>query len=294
MDDNTQKTLNRPGEPVLEDTSSVDEAKLGVVSEDTIKGAEETKEEALIRPGEPNPNPTSPVEEKKLSEEVTKEPEAEDTRPGEPVAETGKDESKKGFSNRVRELNAKAKEAEEKVEVLEEKNKSLTETVRELTGSEEPSGQPQINPDIKPGDEVSLEKYQQDVVKAADGIVTLKLGQYKAVDRVNRQAEVALKKHPQLNPDNESFNKELSKSVAVAVEAHIKADPYKANVVKFVDTMMEPYNKAVTNEVDKATETLAKQVTSAAVKPTSVSNVGDKEFKDLSTKQMEDKLGVVH
>ena len=254
---------------------------------------DENQKKALNNEGEDNTPDTTPVTETKQSEEVA-EP-AEDTEPtgeveteGE-VAETEEGSKKKGYSQRVRELNIRAKEAEAKAQ-------SLAEKLGELTGSDEPQpgryGQGQYQPQVEPGSEISPDQYKQDVMRTADSLVQIRMGQQNAVNRINNEANAVVRKYPQLDPDSKEFDKDLSDSVTEAVEAHVKADPYKASVNKFVAKLMKPYQWAVAKQVGEVTENIAKQVSETATRPTSVASSKEK-FEELSLKDMEKKLGMV-
>ena len=239
---------------------------------------EDVKEEVAVETTE-----TQSVDEETTEEVTTEEsPEASET----PVEETETDEStNKGANQRIRELNAKAKAAEEKAQ-------SLAQRLEELTGSHEPSGYQPYQPSVEPGSEVSPEQYKQDVMRTADGIVTLKLKQQEAIGRIRSESLDAVRKYPELDPDSEHFNKELSDTVYDATEALISKNPYSASVSKFVDRLMKPYQRAVTNEVGKATENLAKQVSQAALKPTQIRSE-EKRNEDKTIAELEAELGTV-
>jgi hypothetical protein len=231
---------------------------------------------------------TPSVPEPKATEEVETTPEESEIKTdneGETKTETEK-APKKGAEARIRELNAKAKSAEEKA-------KSLEEQLAELTS---PAGQvPQVQqyqPQVQPGQELTTEQYKQDVLQTAQGVVDLQIKQNNALNRINSEAGEVIRKYPQLDPESDSFNKELSDSVTAATMAHVRAEPYTASPKKFVEQMMKPYLRAVTREIGKETENIAKQVSETAVRPTSAQPT-EKSFKELSIKEMEKKLGIV-
>jgi len=253
------------------------------------------KDEALKKVDEGDIQEATPAEEIKPAEEVT-EPEAEtesteEVEAKEKVAETG-ESSKKGFSNRVRELNAKAKSAEERARDAEIKVESLSAKIEELMGSVEPSSQEQFIPQVEPGAEISPDQYKQDVMRTADGIVQLRIKQREVIDKINNDTREAEAKYPALDVKSDDFDKELSESITAGVEAHVRSSA-NPNVGKFIDKLMKPYKGAVEREVGKVGESLAKQASQTAVKPTSVTK-GEKTFEELSEKEMEKKLGVVH
>ena len=230
---------------------------------------------------------TGEVEEPEFETESTEEVEKE-----EETTETV-EEPKKGYSQRVRELANETREAKEAAKVAREQVKSLEERIAELTGSVEPPAQmPRYEPQVEPGAEISPEQYKQDVVNTADALVTLRVKQSEAVNRINNEASDAIRTYPELDPDSDSFNEDLSESITDAVEAHIKANPYTASVKNFVAKLMKPYKGAVTKEVGKATEQIAKQVTEAALKPTSIRK-GEKTAEEMTPEELEQQLGVV-
>jgi len=250
---------------------------------------------ALNEMGEDKALDTTPVTKQETTEEV--EESVAETKPTgevetkEETTET-EESSKKGYSQRVQELNTKAKEAEARAKEAELKSKSLAEKIEELTSSSGETERTQYQPQVEPGSEVSPDQYKQDVMRAADSLVQIRIKQQNAVNRINNEANDAIKEYPQLDPKSKEYDRELSDSVTAAVEAHVRADPYKASVSKFVAKLMKPYNRAVTKQVGKVTENIAKQVSETATRPTSVAS-GEKKFEELSIKEMEKKLGMV-
>lgn len=253
---------------------------------------EEEKNKALNQESEENTPDTTPVTETETTEEVDQsttqsKPTGEEGFEEE-ATETGESSQKKGYSQRIRELNARTKEAEAK-------SQSLAEKIEALTGSEESrsdNSRP-YQPQVAPGSEISPDQYKQDVMRTADSLVKIRLKQQEAISRINEEAIDAVREYPQLDPKSEQFDEELSESVTAAVEAHVRSNPYQASVGQFVAKLMKPYNRAVTNEVGKVTEKIAKQVSETATRPTQVAASGSKKFEELSIKEMEEKLGIV-
>jgi hypothetical protein len=222
-----------------------------------------------------------------VSEEI-QEPKAPESPAVEPVtpAETQgetEDADGKGANQRIRELNQRAKVAEEQV-------KSLSDKIAELTQSGEVKP---FTPDVQPGEEISPERYQQDVTKTADSLVQLRMKQYEAETKIKSESAEVIKYFPQLNPDKPEFDQELSDTITEAVEAHIRMNPYKAEVKRFVSKLMKPYQKAIEKEVGEATANIAKQVTEAAVRPTQVIQT-EKNAGEKSIAQLEKELGIVY
>ena len=233
---------------------------------------------------------TTPVSETETAEEVNETP-VESTEETE-VEETESDGQKKGFTQRVRELNSKAKEAERRAAEAEAENQSLAKKIAELTGSYEPSGLGPYSPPIEPGMEYTPEQYQQHVAAAAGSIVELKLKQQGAVNRIQNETAEVIRDNPELDPKSDLFDKDLSESVTEAVEAKVRANPYSADIKKYVEKLMKPYKRAVTKEVGRVSENLAKQVSQAATRPTSI-HKSDKPLAEKSIQELERELGIV-
>jgi len=233
---------------------------------------------------------TTPVSENETAEEVEETP-VESTEETE-VEETETDGQKKGFTQRVRELNSKAKEAERRAALIEAENQSLAKRIAELTGSYESREQEFSPPPIQPGMEYTQEQYQQHVAAAAGSIVDLKLKQQGAINRIQNETSEVIRSYPELDPKSESFDKDLSESVTEAVEAKVRANPYSANVKSFVDGLMKPYKRAVTKEVGRVSENLVRQVSQAATRPTSI-HKSDKPLAEKSIQELERELGIV-
>lgn len=225
--------------------------------------------------------------------EATEDVEEESTESTEGVedaeTETG-DDKKKGYSSRIRELNARAKQAEQRASEYEEQVQSLSQRIAELTDSSSGLSEPYI-PQVEPGTELTPEDYRRDVARTAETIVELRLKQQEATNRIKNDTIEAVRKHPELDVDSEAFDKDLSESVTEAVEAYIRQNPYKADVKSFVDRLMKPYKRAVTKEVGRVGEELAKQASQSAVKPTSVRS-NEKPLEEKSIEELEKELGV--
>lgn len=243
------------------------------------------KNKADIEGQENTPTATPTVEEP--TEEVPQVMEEEASEPEPSDAETG--ESKKGASQRIKELNTKFKEKDAEV-------KSLKEQIAELTAPVGAMGQqiPQFTPQepVYEGD-IDPNEFRAQVLQEAETRAELKLRQYEAVSRHQRESDEAMKKYSELDPESDSFNKELSESVTEAVVNGIKANPYSASAKSIVDKLMKPYKGAVAREVGNATENLAKQVSGAALRPTSVRK-GEKPASEKTIAELEQELGIVH
>lgn len=244
-------------------------------------------------------------QDKALNDEV----EAETTEDTTPVSEetttddsTSEDESqKKGFSARVRELNAEKKAAEEKAARAEAQANSLAETVAALTGGVPQGGQVPFNnaplkPLIEPGEEVTAEELnrrqeerEQALLDRASRMNDLNTQRIVAMDRVNREAKELTRKYEELNPNSDDFDPELSDTVTEAALAYVRANPTKS-LEEFVDKQMKVHKRAVTKEAKAEQAEIAKQSSQAGSRP-STTKPADKKFEDLSIEEMEAKLG---
>ena len=245
--------------------------------------------------GDETANEESPTQEQ-TTEEV-EQPEVKATAETEGEATETVESKKKGYEARVRELNARAKDAEAKAQSLAEKLAELT------SGSTTGDFQiPQYNPQeplIAAGEEIDvneLNKRQSEreakILQQMRAEAELGRKQSEAIGRINNEALDSVRKYPELDPDSDSYNSELSETVTEAVEAYVKANPYSASVLKFVDKLMKPYKGAVTKEVGEASENLAKQVSQGALKPTSIRKV-EKTAREKTIEELEQELGIV-
>ena len=236
---------------------------------------------------------TTPV----ANEEAPEEVESQDTPPaGEGEAQTTETgESNKGFSNRVRELVKERNEARSTVKSLQQKMAELTQgnNTEELRM---PSFQ--IEPIVKPGEELTADELNrriaerdQSLLRQADALAQLRSKQSEIAGRVDRESAEVMKKYPQLDPESEEFNPELSEAITESSEAYIAKHP-TSSLKSHVEKLMKPYLGAVTKEVGKATETMAKQASEAALRPTSVRKA-EKSASEMTMAELEAKLGVV-
>ena len=230
----------------------------------------------------------TPLSNEQATEEVSV-PEAEVATEAEGTQTETESESSKGAAARIRELNSKAKAAEERAQSLEER-------LAELTGSVEPQGYtPQFNPQesiVAPGEEIDAREFETRVLARANAQAEIRIKQSESINRINNEANEVLRKYPELDPQSDSFNRELSDAVTEATEAYVRANPYTASVKKFAEKLMKPYQGAVAKEVGQASENIAKQVSQAAIRPTSVRKT-EKSADEKSVEELERDLGIV-
>lgn len=245
-----------------------------------------------------NSEVASPAIEQEATEDVEEVTESVDE---ESIEETESNETegvnKKGYSNRVRELNERAKRAEAEAESLSAKLAELTNSSSNDVGYD--STQLQDDPIVSEGEEIDaleldrrLRAREQRILQRADALATLRGKQNDAINRINSEANKVMQKYPELNPDSDRFNKELSDAITEATEAHVRGAPYTASVINFVDKMMRPYKGAVSKEVGDMTKSIAKQVSEAALRPTSV-HEKEKPAREKSIAELEAELGIV-
>lgn len=209
---------------------------------------------------------------------------------------TTEESPKKGFSARVQEL-ANARR------VAEEENRSLRAQLEELTRNV-PTAEKQLPqedplpPLIKPGEEVTVEEVNRRqaerdrlLLERASKISRIQSQQDLAIERINREAKELLRKYPELDPANETFDNELSGAVTEAAEAYVKANPQKS-LEEFVDKQMKLHKRAVTREEKAEQAEVARQQSQTAIRP-SITKPEEKKFEELSIAEMEAKLGVV-
>ena len=208
---------------------------------------------------------------------------------------------KKGAEARIRQLSQKAKQAEAKSKSLANKLEEVTAQLG--TQAIEPQTPPlgyrvKPKPILEPGEEIDtlelekrMQEREQGILQKTQALISFQGKVNKVVDNINREAREVIQEFPELDPTNEQFDKELSDAVTEATEAQVRTNP-TASVKKLVKKLMNPYRRAVTKEVGEQTANLAKQVTRTALRPTPAPK-GGKKFKDLSTKEMEDRLGTV-
>jgi hypothetical protein len=247
--------------------------------------------------------PTTPVDEPKATEEVEEIVEPEVSESPEETTETEKKETNKGLNNRVRQLNEAKKLAETKAAGLEEKLSKLTEQDSSsgptpVMGTEDYT-QSLEEPVVTDGETLSVSELNQRIkareqrlLRQASANAELNSRQTEVRNRVKTEASEAARRHPELDPESEHFNSDLSDTVTEAVWAMVRAEPYTASVNKLVDKLMKPYKGAVTKAVGEQSEELAKQASQGATRPTTVRK-SDKPMEEKTIAELERDLGIV-
>jgi hypothetical protein len=215
------------------------------------------------------------------------------------VVET-EESKKKGFSERVRQVVNEKNEYKQRYE-------SLAAQMAKVTGNQPDNGnqpvapfsQAEDEPIIKPGEEIDgvelnrrLQVNNQKTLQKAVAAAQLISKQGEAISRINSESREAIMTYPELNPESETFNKELSDIVTEAVEEHAKSDPFNASVKKKVASLMKLYKGVVAKEIGQATENIARQVSETALRPTSIRKP-EKAAADKTIAELEAELGVI-
>lgn len=229
---------------------------------------------------------TSPVSDQEAAEETIPSNTESTEEVDEQIGETA-GEPKRGAQTRIRELNAAKKAAEARAQSLEERLSELTS----IAGQQFSQGNlPDLN--IGQGGEIDPAEFERRVLQQADARAELKIRQSEAINRINSEASTVMTLYPELNPDSDEYNAELSDAITESVEAYVRANPYTASVKKHVEKLMKPYKGAVEKRVGQASENIAKQVSQAALRPTSV-HKQEKTANEKSIAELEDELGIV-
>lgn len=189
-----------------------------------------------------------------------------------------RENNRKTADSRIRELVAEKKEAEAKAE-------SLAEQVKRFTAPQPQTYQPTPQDD-------STELTLEEVMRRNDALIQIRLAQQENIHRVQNEASEAIKSHPELDPDSDSFDSELSEAISKATLSHIQANP-TAPVKEFVNSLMKPYKRAVEKEASGRADVIAKQASQQATRPTQVQEQ-ERPFSELSIEEMEKRLEKVY
>ena len=232
-----------------------------------------------------------------LNEEAEVETAEDTTSVSEETAEvesTTEEESKKGYSARVRELNQRAKEAEAQAQSLSEKLAEITRGVPD-GAPQMPTNQP-LPPIVKEGEELTYEEINrrqlqrdEEILKRATQVNSLQTQQALAIERINREARDLTRKYAELDPKSDTFDRELSDTLTEAAEAYVRANPHKS-LEDFVDKQMKLHKRAVTKEAESEQAEVSKQQGQTGIRPSTTKPV-EKKFEDLTIEEMEARLG---
>lgn len=219
----------------------------------------------------------APVEETSSEAETT-----EETEPG-----------KKSAQGRIKQLNNDLKEERRKSSMLEEKVNSILRENDENPFSPVNNPLPGLNKGqfAQPNEngEITFEDYKRDVQESAKATVKAMLAQ----QQMKSEAQDILRNTPELDPNSDLFDEELSEAITEAVESKHRLSS-NFSLKETVEKMLKPYRKAAERALEKEKASLVSQVATAAVRPGPSPNVDTKRFEDLSIEEMEAKLGKVY
>lgn len=166
--------------------------------------------------------------------------------------------------NRFQDLANKVKEKDAELNSLREqlgKNKP-GDFLDEDTPSYEPASDK----------EITFEDYQKHVMSAADNLVKQRMKQYveqsERIQNFEKGVNALESKYPELNPDSENYDDNLSDTITKLYQKSSKANP-DLNVVDFVDSVMNLRTSGMKKGQETASAALAKQEASQAVTPSS-------------------------
>lgn len=193
------------------------------------------------------------------------------------------------------EAERKPTRAERRIRDLVEENKRLKEQSNQPLYAD-PSLQ---LPQYEPGEEIQPERLQQDVVQTASAIANLQtqaqIQQFEARSNLDRDVEVITTKYPELNEDSPEYNPVLEEKIEAAFKARAFKNGQLDPTVRLADVakdFIDVYQSAATKSSADIKNAVAKQADESAVRPTG-SNKAERDFKDLSIKEMEERLGMV-
>lgn len=193
-------------------------------------------------------------------------------------------ESNKGANARIRELAAEKKAEKARAD-------SLAKQIADLTnGVDNQFDLGPVNP-YKDG-EATAEEVEARAVQRAVAITQLQNQRQQFVQRVQKEAMEVLTEHPQLDPDSESYDEDLSDAITQAGLSYVSANPGKS-LKAYVNKLMKPYQRSVQKEVGNLADTVTRQAAEKALRPTS-SPKGEKRPEDMSIEELEEKLGTVY
>ncbi|HNQ31722.1 MAG TPA: hypothetical protein PKJ68_04535 [Candidatus Woesebacteria bacterium] len=145
------------------------------------------------------------------------------------------------------------------------------------------------------GEERTLTEAELDrrIAQKASTIAQLTLERERMANRINTEAEDAIRAYPQLDPhQKDKYNPELNSLITQAVWLAVKDNPNQS-VKKLVDAYMKPYLGSVEKAVEERKAEINDAVVSAALRPSPVPAPAAKQAKDMTIEELEAKLGKV-
>ncbi len=218
-----------------------------------------------------------------------------------PVDDTSQVDEKRSAQGRIREVVAEKNQYKEKLTGITEKLEQLTgDQLNQAIGMA-----PQATPDEK--GEVTAEQVYAESQRRAATTTFLINQQQRAVDRIRVETTELERQYPELNPDSDKYDKDLSEAIATAVESQAKiltgydqaGKPiYAINVgcspKAIVTKLMKPYRKSLNTATAQAEQTTREDISKTALRPTPQVSAPEKKAEDMSIEELRKKLGVVY
>lgn len=250
----------------------------------TSTGGEETA--VTETPAVEEQTPTEPQEESEETSASTEQTEEESTGEEEqPVT------NKRSAEGRIKQLVGERDSLKKQLE-------SYTENSRYVSANDF-SQEQQDMLDVNPGEELTVEEYKKRLQQAeergasrAQSLVQLEMARQRRLDQIDRDIHKVEDDFPQLNPDSDDYDPDLSKAVTKALKQMVNND-INTDVYKEVEGFMKPYQRARKSISAEEKKEAAKQIAESASRPSSPSvpksgQEGKKTWKDI-----EKEVGIV-
>lgn len=246
-----------------------------------------------IEAAEDNSLDTSPVDETTTSEPVETNSDADDAQVNEPAAEEPEDSERK------------PSRAERRIRQLSDQVKQLEQTNQQFQSFGQP---PALT--VNPGEEISMEQYQQHVAQAAQSsasqIVSKALAQQEAKSNFQVDSVTLPEQFPELKEGDDLYTAELEEAISqefqdkafrvvgynqVTNQPVLELDPS----VRLADIAKRHVNsaRALAEKYSARTKnSVATTADETALRPSGGAST-DKDFASLSIEEMEAKLGTM-
>jgi hypothetical protein len=201
--------------------------------------------------------------------------------------------AKKSAQGRIQQLNSKLKEEQRKRSALEERVNSIVRENEENPFS--PVNMPMNDPSSgrlaqpNANGEITYEDYQRDVQQNAKATVKAVLAQ----QQLKQEALEVVRLYPQLDPNSDQYDEDLSDAITEAVEAKHRFSS-NLSIKSTVDKLMKPYRKAAESAVDSERRNVVRDIASGGIRPSSNPTPVSKEPANETLEQMEARLGKVY
>lgn len=201
---------------------------------------------------------------------------------------------------RISELDKLAKENEKRANDLEQENAMLRDKLKD------PIKAADIRlPDYSQQDNVTPEQLKQDIVNAADQIVKLRMEQYIPAnnkemtvrqyrERAYEDMQSAVRRRPELDPDNEKFEPELDQFLAKTFKRVFDADPSYRFRDLITDVFKQREGRGQNNTKEDAGTKKEDAHSKTALRQTGGSAKAHKPIADMTADEYKDYLRSEH